>query len=202
MIESFSGAVFEKRARQLLKTMFTLGDVHWIAATLNPRTHMVKTATGTERAHAYSLVRTELEKIIEVEQSNDSRSVQSATIANPSTPSKKKLKSYTAMFDDDIDFDESSNTVASSGYAHQELEVYLQMKLTKSTFTNDDNNNPLLLWEEQKRLLPNLSKLAKKTFCILASSAAIERTFSSAGIIIFLRRTSLNPSTVDNLILI
>ena len=106
------------------------------------------------------------------------------------------------MFNDDINFDESSNTVASSEHARRELEVHLQMKLTKSTFTNDDNDNPLLFWKEQKRLLPNLSKLAKKTFCISASSAAVERTFNSAGVIISQRRTNLNPSTVNNLILI
>ena len=90
MIQSFSDTVFfKKRAQQLLKTMFALDNVHWIAATLNPRTRMLKMATETERAHAHSLVRAELEKIIEVEQSNDSRSVQSAAITNPSTPPQK-----------------------------------------------------------------------------------------------------------------
>ena len=43
--------------------MFTLDNVHWIAATLNPRTRMVKMATEAERALAHSLVRTELEKL-------------------------------------------------------------------------------------------------------------------------------------------
>jgi len=66
IILSFTGIVFfKRRARQLLKSMFNLHDLHWIAATLNPRTRMLKLATDAERIRAYDLVRAELSKVIE-----------------------------------------------------------------------------------------------------------------------------------------
>ncbi len=86
--------------------------------------------------------------------------------------------------------------------ARRELETYLQLDLSKSTHSNDENENPILFWKEQELLLPNLSKLAKKIYCIPASSAAVERAFSSAGFVISQRRTNLNPSTVNDIILV
>ena len=63
---SFAGVVFLKhRARQLLKAMFEIDVLHWIAVTLNPRTRMLKLATDVERIHAHSLVHSELAKIID-----------------------------------------------------------------------------------------------------------------------------------------
>ncbi|CAF4982024.1 unnamed protein product, partial [Rotaria sp. Silwood1] len=50
-----SVAFFKRRAQQLLKAMFSLHDLHWIAAILNPHTRMLKHATDVERAHAYCL---------------------------------------------------------------------------------------------------------------------------------------------------
>jgi hypothetical protein len=44
---------FKRRARQLLKAIFTLHDLHWIAAVLNPRTRMLKLATDAERSYAH-----------------------------------------------------------------------------------------------------------------------------------------------------
>jgi hypothetical protein len=194
---------FKRRARQLFKTMFTLEDVHWIAATLNPRTRMLKHATDAERAHAHSLVRRELTKIMETEKSDD-RSVEPLATDNSSPSLRKKLKSYTNQFDDDTDYSESEKLTATMR-SRRELEIYLQMKLQKNPHedvdaTNEDN--PLLFWKEQQHLLPNLSKLARKTFSVPASSAAVERTFSSAGVVLSQRRTSINPSTVNDIILI
>ena len=77
------------------------------------------------------------------------------------------------------------------------------MKLQKNPHLNEiDDDNPLLFWREQQHVLPSLSKLARKTFSVPASSAAVERTFSSAGVVISQRRTSINPSTVNDVILI
>ncbi len=86
--------------------------------------------------------------------------------------------------------------------ARRELETHLQLDLPKCTHSNDENENPLLFWKEREILLPNLSKLAKKIFCIPASSAAVERAFSSAGVVISQRRTNINPSMVNDIILV
>jgi len=88
--------------------MFILHDLHWIAATLNPRTRMLKLATDVERAHAHELVCSEVAKIMEMDRSNDNRSLQSVAAASPSPPPHKKFKSYTILFED-ADYGESNN---------------------------------------------------------------------------------------------
>ena len=80
--------------------------------------------------------------------------------------------------------------------------MYLQMKLIKCTVPNEDHDNPLRFWKEQQHLLPNMAKLAKNIFCIPASSVAAERASSSAGNILSQKRTSINPSAINDIILI
>ncbi|CAF0844168.1 unnamed protein product [Adineta steineri] len=195
---------FKRRARQLLKAMFNLHDLHWIAATLNPRTRMLKLATESERTHTYDLIHAELSKIIQMNQANDVQAIQPPVItsSSPASAPHKKFKSYTAHYDDELDCSESSKNVTTSMYARRELEIYLQMKLSKCMNINNEDDDPLIFWQEQESILPNLSKLAKRIFCIPASSAAVERTFSSAGNIISQRRSSLNPSLVNDMILV
>lgn len=193
---------FKRRARQLLKTMFNLHDLHWVAATLNPRTRMLKLATDAERNRAHELVRSEVVKIIDTQQVNDNQSVKVLTTAGSSPTPNKKFKSYTTQFDDDIDFSESNKSLTSSMRARRELETYLQLKLTKWTSSDNENENPLDFWKEQENVLPNLSKLAKKIFCVPASSAAVERAFSSAGVIITQRRSNISPAIVNDIILV
>jgi hypothetical protein len=182
--------------------MFTLHDLHWIAATLNPRTRMLKFATDTERAHAHGLVHSELVKVMDIDRANDNQSIQSLPAASSSPSPHKKFKSYTAKFYDDIDCPESNKRITNSVRARRELQMYLQVKLINCTYSNDENDNPLLFWKEQQNVLPNLSQLAKKIFSIPASSAAVERAFSSAGVIISQRRSNTNPSMVNDIILV
>jgi hypothetical protein len=72
----------------------------------------------------------------------------------------------------------------------------------KVEWVNDTNDNPLIFWNEQESLLSNISKLAERIFCNPASSTAVERAFSSAGAIVSQRRINLNPSTVNDIILV
>ena len=52
---------------------------------------------------------------------------------------------------------------------------------------------------DYQSLYPVLSILAKQIRCIPASSAAVERCFSSTGFIVNERRPCLNPEQVDNI---
>lgn len=182
--------------------MFNLHDLHWIAAILNPRTRMLKLATEIERNHAHGLVRSELAKILENDQVDENRSDQPAAISSPSSTSRKKFKSYTTQFDDDTNNNQMNNDLNNSLRARRELESYLQLDISKYTNSDDEYDNPLRFWKEQAPVLPTLSKLSRKIFCIPASSAAVERAFSSAGFIISQRRSNLNPSTVNDIMLV
>ena len=195
-------AFFKTRARQLFRAMFILHDLHWIAAVLNPRTRMLKLATDAERTHAHALVRFEITQIMAMTQPDDSRAAESQGIASHSQSPYKKFKSYTTQFDDDYDNGDLNKEVPNSTRARRELDAYLQLKLSKCTSLKEDNDNPLLFWKEQQHLLPNMAVLAKKIFCIPASSAAVERAFSSAGVVVSQRRSNINPSTVNDIILV
>jgi len=118
--------------------------------------------------------------------------VQPLSTVSSSPAPNKKFKSYTAQYNDEIDYSESNKNITSINHARRELETYLQMKLTKCTYMEDENDNPLLFWQENANISPNLSKLAKKIFNIPASSA---------GVIISQRRNSIHPSLVNDTIL-
>lgn len=57
-------------------------------------------------------------------------------------------------------------------------------------------------WCERKQMFPNLHKLALKMHSISASSLQSERTFSRSGLTVTDRRCNLNPTTVENLMLL
>ncbi|CAF4932680.1 unnamed protein product [Rotaria sp. Silwood1] len=193
---------FKRRARQLLKAMFSLHDLHWIAAILNPYTRMLKHATDVEPAHAYCLVRARVAKLMKMAQIDNNEEILSPATVSPTPPPRKKLKSYTTQFHDDTDLGETSSNMTIAKRARRELEIYLKLNLTNCKCLNDDINNPLLFGKEQEHVLLNMSRLAKQIFSIPASSAAVERAFSSAGIVVSQRRTNINPSTVNDIILI
>ena len=62
--------------------------------------------------------------------------------------------------------------------------------------------NPLEWWKKNFEIFPLLSGVAKKWFCISASSATSERVFSAGGNIVTYKRTRLQPENVDKLVYI
>ena len=135
------GLVFFKiRPRQLLKAIFNLDNVHWIAAVLNPRTRMLKMATDAERLYVHVLVRTELEKTVELQQTEVHHSIEAAIATYPSSTTHKKFRSYTAKTEDDNDLCESTNNITIVKYARRDFELYLQFKLTNSSYLKNDKD--------------------------------------------------------------
>lgn len=182
--------------------MFVVHDLHWVAAVLNPRTRLLKLATDTERCHAHSLICSKITKIMELDGADLNQSILSVKTTVRASPSKKKFKSYTAQFDDDVDSTLNTNAMTNSMRARRELDVYLQLDLSNYSYSEQEMDNPLLFWKEQELLLPNLSKLSRQIFSIPASSAAVERSFSAAGLVISQRRTNLSPSTINDILLV
>ena len=144
--------------------MFTVHDLHWMAAVLNPRTRMLKLATDLERSHAHGLIQSELAKMIELNRTDDNLSNECATTSDNLPSSRKRFKSYTAQFEDDTNHGELRKNMASSMCARRELETYLQFDFTKCQYSEDESDDPLTFWKDNMNLLPNLSKLAKKKY--------------------------------------
>ncbi|CAF1265169.1 unnamed protein product [Rotaria sp. Silwood1] len=122
--------LFKRHARQLLKAMFSLHDLYWIAAILNPHRRMLKHATDVERAHAYCLVRARVAKLMKMAQIDNNEEVLSSATISSTPPPRKKLKSYTTQFHDDTDLGETSSNMTIAKRARRELEIYLQLNLT------------------------------------------------------------------------
>ena len=51
-------------------------------------------------------------------------------------------------------------------------------------YLKDDESDPAKLWSQTKRMNTRLGKLARRTFCVPATSASSERVFSKSGILV------------------
>jgi uncharacterized Zn-finger protein len=74
------------------------------------------------------------------------------------------------------------------------------------TFTNspvaNSESDPIHWWRENEHRFPDLAQLARKYFCIPASSASSERLWSSAGLIWTDLRNRLDSSTIEQMLFI
>ena len=80
-----------------------------------------------------------------------------------------------------------------------ETEVVNYMNQTVSP---EDSIDTLKLWVENKTSYHSLAKLARFIFSIPASAAAIERVWSTGGLIVPAKRSCLRPDRVNNIIFI
>ncbi|XP_049772569.1 E3 SUMO-protein ligase ZBED1-like [Schistocerca cancellata] len=62
------------------------------------------------------------------------------------------------------------------------------------------SEDPLAWWRENQYIFPNIAKVVREKFNIVATSVPCERIFSKTGIIINERRTRLKASKVEKLI--
>ena len=62
--------------------------------------------------------------------------------------------------------------------------------------------NPLPLWQFHQDKLPYAANLARHLYSIPATSAGVERQFSSTGVLVNERRSSLNPDTIEDVLFV
>ena len=66
----------------------------------------------------------------------------------------------------------------------------------------DSGIDQLLWWKDHQQHFPLFSYLARAVFAVPAASSKSEQVFSVAGNIVTLKRASLNPEKVEQLIVI
>ena len=77
-----------------------------------------------------------------------------------------------------------------------ELKVFLETRAC------EEDEDIMQWWGANARTFPKLARVARKIFCIPASSTSSERTFSSAGRVVTDRRTNLEPDLVEKVVFI
>ncbi|KAL5522088.1 hypothetical protein ACEPAF_1945 [Sanghuangporus sanghuang] len=79
-----------------------------------------------------------------------------------------------------------------------ELDKYFAMKVEISRTIGE----PVKWWAARRSQFPSLSQLAQDIHCIPGSAVAVERIFSSGRDTIALRRSSLKPGTISDLMVV
>ena len=75
-----------------------------------------------------------------------------------------------------------------------EVEKYQQLIVT------DTVSDLLLWWKDHSQQYPALAVMARRLLCVMATSAPSERVFSLAGHVVSARRSSLKPSSVNDVL--
>ena len=96
--------------------------------------------------------------------------------------------------DDLSEFECFSDEVVDGAATVNEVDIYLGYSQPKKDFTL------LEFWKSQETVLPKLAALARKVFGVPAGSSSSERLFSNAGNIFAVKRTSLSPEKLDDLL--
>ena len=83
---------------------------------------------------------------------------------------------------------------------HSFIEAKCEVALYCEEGVDPEDSDTLKYWTNNRKKFPLLSRLARKFLCIPASSATLERVFSTAGNAVSERRTSLSIDNIEMLV--
>ena len=146
----------------------------------------------------------ELLRMLKVNDLDSQSSSQSSPIQSSPTPlpeeespvKKRQRFSYLSKVLEEK-LRQGKEKAAREPHGKQELERYLD-----SVPSLGDDDDPLVFWVEQKDAYPLLSTLAADIMCAPASSAAVERIFSTAGEATTGKRNKLTHKNLEREVLI
>jgi hypothetical protein len=130
-------------------------------------------------------------------------STQASKVSMPSQAIKNIMKGLSGDDDDDgilqgadhVPLDPKQNLAMFATQAAQfELRGYMKVP------AEDISTDPLQWWKLNQNTFPLIAPIARRYLAIPASSAASERTFSTAGNIVTNKRCRLHPETVSTLV--
>ena len=161
--------------------------IYIVATCLDPEFKLKWCSDTTEISNARNIILKELEKVAsDMTGTCNIEEICEETSGNQ--PPSKKTKLFSFMSDDHI-----SKEVKS---AQQEFDDYLQLVHTK----DEIGKGSLEFWKNNGSRFPIMKKLAMMYLSIPASSAPIERYFSTAGKIMRQDRARLLPKNFEKLI--
>jgi hypothetical protein len=173
---------FAKRAHQLLNSMFEVDDIHVMGAFLHPNYKTLRFATSSQIDYCHQTCRNATTTDV-IDDSQEEESF--------GEPIQKKQKLFLESLMDHNVLTKKKKRKETK----DEVDRYIELDLKGEVFVD-----PLHFWKKNESNYPCLSRLAKRYFAIPCSSAAVEREFSAAGQIVSQRRSTLEPSTVNNIL--
>ena len=188
-----------------------------IAAALDPRTKQLQ---GIDTAE-HSVVWAQVKKMVvdahpEPTASTSSMDSEAAAVAVAAAATTAVTAAAVAD-DDDLSGDMFAGLIQQSApevaapMVPQYIERLLRQFSMEMAYFNDlpalphkdaamHPNDPLQWWRKHSQQLPLLSEVARKVLCIPATSASSERLFSTAGLTVTDKRSSLTGSNVGRLV--
>jgi hypothetical protein len=183
----------------------------YISAALDPRTKKMRCFNDDEQAHAWDVVRAEMQALetrrcavtasgVNSEQQQQDAGAASGAAVTEGSAGRSKLDELLGA-DTDSDDDDGMDVSADTAYILQQR-IGSEVKLYKSLpkLGNTSHDNPLEWWQKHASAYPFLAAVARKWLAVPASSAASERVFSSAGLTVSSKRTSLGTERVATLV--
>jgi hypothetical protein len=198
-----------------------------IAALLDPRTKKLKCfdAQPEVKSAAWQHVNSEMEALFQLQQQrlqqrlqqqaqdataadNSDVEVTSVTAGATATAGGTKVSNFAAqcnalnrMLASDSDSDaEADRNVDAEPRALLLQRMAAEVKLYKQEQRLKAEDNPLQWWREHARDYPLLAAVARKWLSVPASSAASERVFSSAGLVVTKKRNRLKADKVATIV--
>ena len=108
-------------------------------------------------------------------------------VAAPEPPTKRRRCNINA-YDD----------IPEEGQALTEVDEYQQLSIRG----RERDLSLLQWWKQHANQFPALSTVAASVHCVMATSAPSERNFSVAGFVVSERRSSLKPSSVNDILFV
>lgn len=188
-------------------------EAAFMCAVADWRTKNLKMLSETDRDKVYSKY---LEKMISVARGSiqpDTRSQasddgRSSAVENEPRGSSSSAAMASKEFDplsmlQDMDDNISEASDCLESQLKAELEQYCKLPQMKPcSDPRDPQGDPLHRWRECQHAFPHVSRVARRYLAVPGSSAASERAFSSAGLVITKKRTSLRPDNAEALFLL
>ena len=154
-----------------------------IAAALDPRFRNLPFLTAAQRHEVETILVEKARLVRECSPSEEDKVRKSVPDKRQMTNSEKVMARLLNESESD---DESS--------VEEEVCSYLHEKKVKRS------EDPLLWWQVHRERFPRLAVLAQRVLAVPASSTASERVFSTSGLIVDQRRSSMTPEMIDALV--
>ncbi|CAF0821064.1 unnamed protein product [Rotaria sordida] len=173
--------------------LFFAEPIHFAATFLHLRYRYLRKCSNVQINSCKTYVRRQLKEIFEREKLKhlllNQESERRIEKNNPAEPPLKKKKRFGEEY-------ESGDLSDEYGETEDEVDKYLSMHIDPELIVD----NPLVFWKANQKNLPLLSKLARIIHSIPATTASVEREFSSGGLVMSERRSSINPQNLNNIL--